>query len=192
MEDWVNLSRKVIRRNKSRELLQSQDTYTLHKPTKRRFPRRRVVVYGIDHQWQADLVDLAKLSSYNKGFKYLLTCIDVLSQYPWVVPLTLKDAFHVIFKAREGTSGHAQSILPVMTSLPVTWLHVTSFPVRTASGDVTSSNACVMVRSPLLPPKYALTCPDILLRYFDLGGGRPINDPWTIYQGRQSSCPLGV
>jgi hypothetical protein len=24
-------------------------------------------VYGIDHQWQADLVDLAKLSSYNKG-----------------------------------------------------------------------------------------------------------------------------
>jgi hypothetical protein len=36
---------------------------------------------------QADLVDLAKLSSYNKGFKYLLTCIDVLSRYAWVVPL---------------------------------------------------------------------------------------------------------
>jgi hypothetical protein len=32
-------------------------------------------------------VDLAKLSSYNKGFKYLLTCIDVLSRYAWVVPL---------------------------------------------------------------------------------------------------------
>ena len=74
-------------------------------PTRRRFPRRQVVVYGIDHQWQADLVDLAKLSSYNKGFKYLLTCIDVLSRYAWVVPLkdktgkTLKDAFHVIFKS---------------------------------------------------------------------------------------------
>jgi hypothetical protein len=26
-----------------------------------------VVVYGIDHQWQADLVDLAKLSSYMVG-----------------------------------------------------------------------------------------------------------------------------
>jgi hypothetical protein len=59
----------------------------LHKPTRWRFTRRRVVVYGIDHQWQADLVDLAKLSSYNKGFKYLLTCIDVLSRYAWVVPL---------------------------------------------------------------------------------------------------------
>jgi hypothetical protein len=55
-----------------REWLQSQDTYTLHKPTRRRFTRRRIVVYGIDHQWQADLVDLAKSSSYNKGFKYLV------------------------------------------------------------------------------------------------------------------------
>ena len=88
-----------------RKWLQSQDRYTLHKPTRRRFPRRQVVVYGIDHQWQADLVDLAKLSSYNKGFKYLLTCIDVLSRYAWVVPLkdktgkTLKDAFQVIFKS---------------------------------------------------------------------------------------------
>ena len=88
-----------------REWLQSQDTCTLHKPTRRRFPRRRVVVYGIDHQWQADLVDLAKLSSYNKGFKYLLTCIDVLSRYALVVPLTdktgktLQYAFQVIFKS---------------------------------------------------------------------------------------------
>jgi hypothetical protein len=56
-----------------REWLQSHDTYTLHKPTRRRFPRRQVVVYGIDHQWQADLVDLGKLiASYDKGFKYLL------------------------------------------------------------------------------------------------------------------------
>jgi transposase InsO family protein len=64
-----------------------------------------VVVYGIDHQWQPDLVDLGKLASYNKGFKYLLTCIDVLSRYAWVVPLknktgkTLKEAFQVIFKS---------------------------------------------------------------------------------------------
>jgi hypothetical protein len=43
-------------------------------------------------------------ASYNKGFKYLLTCIDVLSRYAWVVPLkdktgkTLIEAFEVIFK----------------------------------------------------------------------------------------------
>jgi len=84
-----------------REGLQTQDAYTLNKPTRQRFPRRQVVVYGTDHQWQADLVDLGKLASYNKGFKYLLTCIDVLSRYAWVVPLkdkTLKEAFQVISK----------------------------------------------------------------------------------------------
>ena len=87
-----------------REWLQTQDAYTLNKPTRQRFPRRQVVVYGIDHQWQADLVDLGKLASYSRGFEYLLTCIDVLSKYAWVVPLkdktgkSLKEAFQVIFK----------------------------------------------------------------------------------------------
>ena len=105
---YVGLSKfkpKGYTKKQVREWLQCQDTCTLHKPTRRRCPRRRVVVYGIDHQWQADLVDLAKLSSYSKGFKYLLTCIDVLFRYPCVVPLTDKtgktliDALQVIFKS---------------------------------------------------------------------------------------------
>ena len=48
----------------------------------------------------------------------------------------------------------------------VTSGHVTScyfITVRTASGDVTSSNTCVMARSPLFPLNYALSYPDILL-----------------------------
>ena len=93
-------------------------------------------------------------------------------------------------KARGGTSGHAHNILPVITSLPVTWLHVTSFPVRAASGDVTSSNACVMARSPLLSPKYALSYPDTLLWYLKLGDH--IHIPWKITEGRQISLPLEV
>jgi hypothetical protein len=63
------LKPKGYTKKQVREWLQSQDTYTLHKPTRRRFPRRRVVVYGIDHQWQAELVDLAKMFFYNNGFK---------------------------------------------------------------------------------------------------------------------------
>ena len=73
-------------------------------------------------------------------------------------------------KARECPSGHVQNILPVMTSLPVTWLRVTSFLVRAASGDVIFSNAYAMARSTFLPPKYSLTYPDTLLWYLDLGG----------------------
>ena len=77
-----------------------------------------------------------------------------------------------------------------MTSLPVTWFHVASFPVRAASGDVTSSNACVMARSSLLPPKYALSYPDTLLWYLKLGDH--IHIPWKITEGRQISLPLEV
>ena len=126
---------KSYTKKEVREWLQSQDTYTLHKPTRRRFTWIRVVVYGIDHQWQADLMDLAKLSSYNKGFKYMLRYIDVLSRYAWVVPLndktgkTLKDAFHVIFKSGrrsihlqtgKGTEFTNQVFQKILTSLPLT------------------------------------------------------------------------
>ena len=83
--------------------LNTQDTYTLHKPVRYNFPRRRVRVGGIDHQWQADLVDVARLSKENDGYKFLLTVIDVLSKYAWVLPLkdktgrSLVEAFELIF-----------------------------------------------------------------------------------------------
>ena len=41
--------------------LSEQDAYTLHKPVRCRFKRRRVVVGGQNQQWQADLVDVANL-----------------------------------------------------------------------------------------------------------------------------------
>ena len=71
-------------------LLQSKDTYTLHKPVRYNFPRNRVIVTGIDDQWQADLVDISSLARFNKGYKFLLTCIDVFSKFAWVVPLKNK------------------------------------------------------------------------------------------------------
>ena len=52
--------------------------------------RNRVIVTGIDDQWQADLVDVSSLARFNKGYKLLLTCIDVFSKFAWVVPLKNK------------------------------------------------------------------------------------------------------
>ena len=75
----------------ARKWLSTQDTYSLHKPTRRCFPRRRVIVSGIDDQWQADLVDLSSLKKENKNYKYLLTCIDVFSKFAWVEPLKDKN-----------------------------------------------------------------------------------------------------
>ena len=76
----------------------------LHKPIKRTFSRRRVVVNHIDGIWTADLVEKQQFSKWNKGYKYLLMVIDVVSKYGWIVPLknkkddTVTEAFKTIFK----------------------------------------------------------------------------------------------
>ena len=58
--------------------------------------RNRIVVQGIDHQWQVDLADLNSLSKSNNGYCYILTCIDILSKYAWAFPLKSKTASDVI------------------------------------------------------------------------------------------------
>ena len=70
--------------------LQSKDTYTLHKPVQYKFLKNRVIVTEFDGQWQADLVDISSLAHFNKGYKFLLTCIDVFLKFFWVVPLKNK------------------------------------------------------------------------------------------------------
>jgi transposase InsO family protein len=92
------------RKNRVRTWLSFQDTYTLHKPVKRKFKRRPVIVGGRFHQFQADLIDLKSLKKTNDGYTYLLTCIDVFSKFAWCVPIkdktgkSLVEAFKLILK----------------------------------------------------------------------------------------------
>ena len=67
--------------------LTTQNAYTLHKPTRRNFKRNRVIVGGIDEEWQMDLADVQSLKKYNDGYRYLLVCIDVFPKYAWIVPI---------------------------------------------------------------------------------------------------------
>ena len=67
-----------------------EDTYTLHAPVSKHFARNRVLVSGIDVQFQSDLVDMSAYAEENDGVRYLLTCIDVFSKYAWVRPLMNK------------------------------------------------------------------------------------------------------
>ena len=61
-----------------------------------RFPTTPTLVFDRDEQWQMDLVDMQKLSRWNKGNKYLLTVIDVLSKYAWAVPIKSKRSQDMI------------------------------------------------------------------------------------------------
>lgn len=69
--------------------LEKQETYTLHKPGRRNFPRNRMRATGLGH-WQADLADFQALKPYNKGTNFLLVVIDIVSKYGWALPLPNK------------------------------------------------------------------------------------------------------
>ena len=79
----------------------------LHKPIRRKFKKRGVLVNGIDKIWAADLVDMQAFSKFNRGVKYLLPVIDVLSKYGWLIPLkdktgkSVASALKTIFKERK-------------------------------------------------------------------------------------------
>jgi len=93
---------------KVREVLEKDLGYTLHKPRRRRFPTLPVLVFNIDEQWVADLVEIQNISKYNKGMRYLLMVIDAFSKYAWVEPIKTKtgkavtEAFEKILKRAKG------------------------------------------------------------------------------------------
>ena len=61
----------------------------LHKPIIRKFKTTKVYSSFKDNIWGVDLADMQLISKYNKGIRYLLYAIDLLSKYAFVV--TLKD-----------------------------------------------------------------------------------------------------
>ena len=79
----------------------------LHKPKRKNYPRRKIIVNHIDEIFAADLVEMQKFAKLNKGYRYLLTCIDIFSKFSWVIPLkdkkgiTIKNALEKIFKQRK-------------------------------------------------------------------------------------------
>lgn len=93
---------------KVRQTLEADLGYTLHEPRRRRFPTLPVLVFGIDQQWVADLVEVINIAKSNRGYRYLLTVVDVLPKYTCVEPVkskTGKDvtaAFENIFKRSGG------------------------------------------------------------------------------------------
>ena len=100
---WLAVKDKGYKYTDVKKWLDSQDTYALHKPARKNFTRQRVMVAGIDEQWQADLVDIPQFVKQNDGYRYLLTVIDVFSKYAWVVLLrskhgnVVRDALSAIF-----------------------------------------------------------------------------------------------
>ena len=68
----------------------------LHKPTIKKFNKRKVYSQFKDNIWGVDLADMQSLSKKNKGIKYLLCAIDLFSKYAFVVPLKDKKGISIV------------------------------------------------------------------------------------------------
>ena len=64
----------------------------LFKPIRRHFERRQVFSPQLDRIWATDLLDLQRFARKNKGFRYLMVCVDLFSKYLWLIPLKSKSA----------------------------------------------------------------------------------------------------
>ena len=91
-----DLSKQSFRKlSEVNDWLESQDAYTLHKPVRRKFRRRKTLSLSIDHLWQLDLADVTIISRHNDNYKFILTCIDCFSRYAFAVPVKNKSALEV-------------------------------------------------------------------------------------------------
>ena len=56
------------------------------------------MVFGIDEQWTTDLIEVINIAKYNRGYRHLLTVVDVFSKHAWVQPVKTKTGKAVIQK----------------------------------------------------------------------------------------------
>ena len=96
-----NLFKAAQKRNRNIKLkdvtnwLEGEDTYTLYRPIITKFRRRKVLVPGVQYQYQADLLDYEPLNKQNNKTMFLLTIIDCFSRFALALPLKSKKGEEV-------------------------------------------------------------------------------------------------
>ncbi|KAL3077950.1 hypothetical protein niasHT_039151 [Heterodera trifolii] len=88
--------KEFVERARQIPLLTSQRTYTLHRQAKRRYRRLPTLAPGLHTEWQADLAIFDRLAKQNRGYKYLLVCIDTLSRQVFIEPVKTKTSTNMI------------------------------------------------------------------------------------------------
>ena len=67
----------------------------LHKPIIKKLKKRKVYSSFRDNIWGVDLANMQLLSKYDKGYRFLLCVIDILSKYAWVIPVKDKKGISI-------------------------------------------------------------------------------------------------
>ena len=77
----------VLGRANIREWLLKQEDYAVHRITRSKFKRRRVVAPFVDYQWDVDTANMTFYRKDNDGYAYFVLAIDILSKFVRTVPL---------------------------------------------------------------------------------------------------------
>ena len=86
-ERSLGVSRRAVR-----DWLKTQDTYTRYKPITRKHKYRKTYVRDLADQVQLDLVHMGKNGSKNKGYRWILKVVEILSRYAFAIPIYRKDS----------------------------------------------------------------------------------------------------
>jgi hypothetical protein len=70
--------------------------YTLHRPARKHYKMKKVIVSGVNHQLQMDLIDMQQWAAQNDSNRYILIAIDCFSRYAYSRPLRTKQGVHVV------------------------------------------------------------------------------------------------
>ena len=85
-EKGLGVTRKTVK-----NWLETQDTYTRYKPAVRKHKFLKTFVKNLADQMQMDLVDMGKYGNKNKGYRWILTAIEILSRFAFAIPVYRKN-----------------------------------------------------------------------------------------------------
>ena len=88
-------------------LLQKR-AFTLHRPARKKYPMKKVIVGGVNIQLQMDLIDMQQWALQNEGYRYILLAIDCFSRYAYCQPLKTKQGV-LVAKSIETILNEAES-----------------------------------------------------------------------------------
>ena len=86
---------------KLKRYFRKNETASLHKTRRKKFPRRRIVTQYPGQIIQSDLIDMQKYSAINSGYNFMLVVIDCFSKKLWIEPLKNKSGRETAEKLRK-------------------------------------------------------------------------------------------
>mgnify|MGYP000054096583 CR=1 FL=1 len=109
---YKDLSQPGAYTRKIEKYLNKNTTHSLHKPRRKKFKRRRIIVRYPLQIVEMDLIELRQISGSNSNYNYILLTIDLFSKKIWLRKLKTKTG--------EETADAIKSIIVDMDTPPQT------------------------------------------------------------------------